>query len=206
MTTINKDCELDRLYAEWSENRTSSEPNALKEWMARYPDNAEDLIQWTADAPVLDYAETLPADAEADVRALAIGKQTLSALRARLTSPVTVRPLVSLKEAARAAGLNLKTLAEQLGLGLPIVMKLEYRHLRVASLPATLIQQVADTLQVRIEEVRAYLNQSPTLAPGASYNAKDVVPQATAQEDFEQAVRACSNMTESQKKHWLNAL
>lgn len=204
MTTTKNDCTLDRLYAEWSENRTSTEPLALKEWVARYPDCAEEVVQWTVDAPVQDYAETLPADAEADARALTIGRHTLNELRARMTASATVRSLVSLKEAARAAGLNLKTLANQLGVGLPLVMKLEYRHLRVASLPASLLQQIAETLQVQIEEVRVYLHQSPTLAPGASYN-HDGVPQATTQEDFAQAIRACSDMTEEQKERWLNA-
>ena len=84
-------------------------------------------------------------------------------------------------------------------------MKLEYRHLRVASLPSALITQIADTLQVTGEQVRAYLQQSPTLAPGASYKNSNGVPQVAAQEEFAQAIRACPGMTDDQKNRWLSA-
>jgi hypothetical protein len=82
------------------------------------------------------------------------------------------------------------------------MMKLEYRQIRVTSIPAACIERLAETLQVGIEEVRVYLNQAPRLAPGASYR-KNGVPEVNTQDDFAEAVRGCSDMTESQKTEWL---
>lgn len=203
MKSAMNDCEMDTLFSAWSEDRQSTTPTPLTDWIMRYPDNAEDLIRWSADAPVMDYAESLPEDARADAHSLAIGKQVLQDLRSRMNPSVT-RPLASLKETAHNAGMNLRTLASRLGLGLPLIMKLEYRHLRVTSLPASLIQQIAETLQVSGDQVRAYLSQSPTLAPGASYKS-DTVPQVSDQEAFAQAVRACSDMSDDQKARWIAA-
>ena len=203
MKPVMNDCEMDTLFSAWSEDRQSATPAPLTEWIARYPDSAEELTRWSADAPVMDYAESLPDDAHADARSLAIGKQVLQELRSRMTSPIA-RPLVSLKESAQNTGINLRTLASRLGLGLPLIMKLEYRHLQVASLPMSLIQQVAEILQVSSDQVRAYLTQSPTLAPGASYKS-DNVPQVSNQEEFAQAVHACSDMNEDQKARWIAA-
>ena len=38
----------------------STAPKPLKDWMARYPNYAGELAQWTIDAPVMDWAETQP--------------------------------------------------------------------------------------------------------------------------------------------------
>src|SRR6186713_2867403 len=110
MTRPITDCELDSLFAAWSDDRCSPAPRPLKEWIARYPHCATDLVRWAADAPILDTADTLADDAAADARALALGRQVMENLRARLApTTVTARPLVSLKEAAAAVGLNFKT-------------------------------------------------------------------------------------------------
>jgi hypothetical protein len=198
-----QDYNMDSLFAAWSEDRRGATPLPLTEWLARYPDCVEALTQWAADAPVQDFAETLAEDAEADARALALGQQVLREMRARLSTPVAVRSLTSLKEAALAVGLNLKALESRLGFGRSVMMKLEYRQIRVTSVPAACIARLAETLQVGIEEIRAYLNQSPQLAPGASYRYPNGKPEVSAQEDFAEAVRNCSDMTEAQKMEWL---
>src|SRR5205085_1653054 len=107
MTRPMQDYNMDSLFAAWSEDRQGATPLPLTEWLARYPDCVEALTQWAADVPVLDCAETLAENAMADARALALGQQVLKEMRAKLSSPVAVRSLASLKEAAQAVGLNL---------------------------------------------------------------------------------------------------
>jgi hypothetical protein len=202
MTRPMYECEMDSLFAAWSEDRTSAAPLALKEWIARYPDCAEELTQWAANAPVMDFAETQGEDAAADARVLALGQQVLTDLRARMAPTVAVRRLASLKDAAQAVGLNLKALEARLGLGRSVMMKLEYRQIRATSVPAVCVERLAEALRVGIEDVRTYLNQSPRLAPGASYKYPNGKPEVGAQEDFAEAIRACSDMTEAQKAEW----
>src|SRR5579884_4133959 len=93
------------------------------------------------------------------------------------------------------------SLAERLSLSVPLVFKLERRLLSFASLPAVLIDRLAEALQVTERQVRDYLNQPPTLAAGANYRA-DSAPKAVRQQDFLQAVRTDHEMTEEQKAFW----
>jgi hypothetical protein len=203
MTRPMHDYEMDSLFAAWSADRLKATPLPLKEWLAQYPDCAETLTQWAADARVMDFAEAQGEEAKADARALALGRQVLTDLRARMAPSVEVRRIASLKEAAQAVGLNLKALETRIGLGRSVMMKLEYRQIRAASVPAVCVERLAEALRVRIEEIRTYLNQSPRLAPGASYKSPNGVPEVGTQEDFAEAIRACSDMTEARKSEWL---
>lgn len=202
--------ELDELYAAWEEDRQSSHPTPLKEWIRRYPQHKAELIEWATMAPIMDYAETLPEDPEAEARIRALGDRIIEEARRKwcaqqaATTPATAgTPLQSLQATAQRAGLNPKALATRLGIGVTVLMKLEYRLLRFASIPDRLIRQLAETLQVSEQHVRAYLQQPPTLAHGASYRAQQV-PQVTEPEDFARAVRSCPDMDEAQKASWLN--
>ncbi|MCS6775840.1 MAG: hypothetical protein RMJ43_02770 [Chloroherpetonaceae bacterium] len=204
--SVENSDELDELYAAWEEDRRSSHPTPLKEWIRRYPQHRAELIQWATMAPIMDYAETLPDDPEGEAHVRAIGHRIIEEARRkwRARQAATIAPpLRSLQATAQRVGLNPKALATRLGLGLTLLMKLEYRHLRLASIPDRLIRQLAEALQVSEQHIRAYLQQPPTLAPGASYRANQV-PQVPAQEDFAHAVRSAPDMDEAQKASWLN--
>jgi hypothetical protein len=198
---MNKTLEMekDALFIAWSEDRKTAAPRPLQDWIARYPDYADDLVRWMTTHPTLEVAAQMPADAEGEARVRTLGRQVIAEMRARYDTR-----LVGLLATAKARGLNADTLAERLEIGQPLVIKLERRLLRFASLPGQLIDRLAETLQVSAEQVRAYLRQPPTLAAGASYKS-DRIPQTTAQQDFAQAVRACDEMTAAQKTTWLAA-
>jgi transcriptional regulator with XRE-family HTH domain len=201
MNRQNAEWERDALFAAWSADRQAEAPRPLADWITAYPDHAEALVLWSVEAPITDCALHAPEDPAADARVLALGRQVLAEMRARQTAAAPAR-LESLLETAKKQGLTPKTLAERLGVGLSLVAKLQQRHLRFATIPAELIQRMADALQVSADQVRDYLRQSPTLAAGASYKS-DGVPQTTGQEDFAQAIRNCRELTEEQKGFWL---
>lgn len=190
----------DALYIAWSEDRQTAAPTPLRDWIARHPAHAEELARWAVDTPLLDCAAQRPADLAAEAHTLAIGRQVVAEMRARYLT-VQPAPLKGLLETAKACGLTPKALAERLGVGLSTVAKLQQRHFRFASLPAEIIARAADALQVSVGQVRAYLQQPPTLAAGASYKS-DSVPRAAAQEEFAQAIRSSRDMTEEQKAYW----
>ena len=203
MTTMKQtlESERDALYIAWSEDRQTAAPTPLRDWIARHPAHAEELTRWAVDAPVLECAAQRPTDPAAEARTLEIGQQVVAEMRARYLTAQPA-PLKGLLETAKACGLTPKALAERLGVGLSTLAKLQQRHFRFASLPAEIVERAADALQVSAGQVRAYLQQPPTLAAGASYKS-DGVPRAAEQEDFAQAVRVSRDMTEEQKAYWL---
>src|SRR5579859_228943 len=195
--------ELDALYAAWRDDRNGPNPTPLRLWLARVPAYADTLVEWTTDAALTECADALPEDPALVARTVEIGERSLSAFRDRKAAH-TQPALTSLKEAAARRGITLKTLADSLELGLPLVAKLEQRLLRLESLPARLIDRLADSLQVSTRQVRAYLGQPPKLSSAALYRA-DAAPRTGAQEEFEHAIKTCAGMTAAQKQAWLDA-
>jgi transcriptional regulator with XRE-family HTH domain len=187
----------DALYAAWSEDRAGASPKSLKAWLSECPDEEADLIAWTAAAPVMERAETYPADLTGEARAAEIGHRVVAEMRARYETALT-----SLLAMASSNGLTEETLAERLDLSEPILIKLERRLLRFASIPGEVVNRIAEVLQVSARQVQSYLSQPPTLAANAMYRA-DSVPKAR-QQDFAEAVESCFEMSEVQKRFWLN--
>lgn len=200
MKKITED-KMDALYVAWSEDRQSRTPKPLAAWLDEYPDCAEDLLRWTADTPIQESA-SLYTDSEGETRTREIGRQVIAEMRARYSAAPA--PLVGLVIRAKERGLNAKTLAERLGIGITLVAKLDQRHLRVTTIPARLLAELAEALDSTFEQVRDYLRQPPTLAAGAMYKS-DGIPQVGEAVDFAEAVRASRDMTPERKAYWLAA-
>ena len=200
--------EQDELFADWSEDRQSATPQSLQNWVRRHPDYAAQLMQWAVDAPLLECAMQQPADPIGEARTAAIGRQVLAEMRARYLTDTATEPetaLTSLYAAAQKRGMSVKALAAQIGVGVPLVAKLQQRLVRATTLPEELVSRLSEALQVSGAQIRAYLNQPSGLATGASYKSDDV-PQAGEPEDFATAVRACADMSASQKQFWLSQI
>ncbi len=194
------DRQLDALYAAWHDDRKQPTPTSLREWIERFPAYRQHLIEWTTDAPCLDGADALSLHAAAEARTLAIGRQILADRLARRNEQSAIE-ITSLYALAQQQGLNPKSLAAALEVGVPIVAKLQQRLLRYQSIPAQFVERLAQTLQVSREQLRDYLTRPPSLASAAMYRSS-VVPQAGAQEDFAAAIRSCPGMTPEQKSKW----
>lgn len=185
------------LYIAWDEDRQSAAPRPLAAWLTDNPEHTAELLYWAGTAPLLDCANSSPDDPALEARTRAIGRQVVAEMRARYATPA----LTNLVEAAKRQGMTAKTLAARLDVGISIVAKLNQRLFNAASLPETLIVRLAETLQTNAGTVRAYLQQSPTLATGVQYKA-DGVPHVGAAEEFAAAIRACRDMTDAQKAVW----
>lgn len=194
--------ELDALYARWQDDRRSAQPTALREWLAGYSTCREELIRWTADAPLYEPADETAVSTEEEAQVLKIGRDILARkLAAYNASPdrPTVRDLYAL---AKERGLKTRDLAVALGIAPEIVAKLQSRLIRCATIPASFLELLASTLSAPVEQIRAYLEQPPALAQGALYKS-DAAPQAGDAEEFTAAIRSCRAMTEPQKQRWL---
>jgi hypothetical protein len=207
--------EKDALFAAWSDDRQAPSPQPLRAWLNRYPQYADALIGWAADIPVLECGlENARPDPVGEAQTLTIGRQVLAEMRAKYfasaemtqtaaTPQHTTVPIADLVQAAKVRGLTAKTLAGQIGIGLPLVAKLNQRLIRLATLPDELINRLAEALQTSGEQVRAYLTRPATLSGAAQYKS-DSIPSVSEPQDFAEAVRTCVDMTEDQKQFWLN--
>jgi hypothetical protein len=190
---------MDRLFIEFAQDRQSNTPRPLVEWIASNPDMKQDFVAWAADIPAMDYAEGQPADAAAEAHTLHVGMGVLKKLGFTLEESV---PFSSLNEAARQQGVSPKQLAQKLGVGVTLFAKLNRRLLNAATIPVRLIERLAEELKISVEQTRAYLSQPPTLAAGAMYRSEQA-PEVTEPQDFADAVRVSSDMSDTEKAVWL---
>lgn len=209
-------CEIDALFTAWTDDRQSKNPQPLRSWISRHPQYAEALIGWAADMPLLEYGlENAVSDQAGEARTLSLGRMALAEMRtqyftsleknsiASSTAIDQTAPLNDMILAAKSRGLTGKALAGQVGIGLPLLAKMNQRLIHLATLPDELINRLANSLQVSVEQVRDYLARPATLSSAAQYKS-DGVPQVADAEDFANAVRACPDMTQEQKQFWLN--
>lgn len=185
----------DALYTAWCEDRRSARPRPLTDWLQAYGDYADELLDWISQEPVSLAAEAAPVDHVAEKRTQYLGRKTLADFLS--THPA---PVASLLKTARQQGMDVEALAAHLNLSEPMVYKLERRLLRVGSIPGILLKNLAETLQLGVQQIRDYLAQSPQLAPGAMYRAESA-PRASRQ-DFADAVAADYELSDDQKAYW----
>jgi hypothetical protein len=187
-------------FAEAHEAGTAS----LSEWMRRYPAHARELARYAAHTWAGDTVYTEAAPSAEALRVRRIGLEVARACRAAQTAPQTApqTALTSLLAVVKAQGLKPEVFAQNLGISYALFFKLHRRLIAPDSVPARFVQSLAEALERSVDEVRAYLNQGPTLAAGASYRS-DNRPQAGQQETFAQAVASDPEMTDEQRNRWI---
>ncbi len=167
---------------------------------------AKEIIEYAANSYVFERGAIYNAELatpEAETAFLAKASEIRARLMAaegteqRFESPAPT----SLSEAARQRGLTTPALAQRLRLSPLEVVKLNQRLFRPASIPAALIQRLAEALDRTVETISSYLRLPPTLSAQASYKA-DAAPRMTEQSDFEEAVESSRSLSEEDKTFW----
>lgn len=174
----------------------------LVAWTRRYPRYARELAEFTANWSAVTWLP--PAAAPVDEAVLV--RRGLSAIgglvRERVASRGAAALPASLLEEARSRGLSVEALAGRAGLSVPLMLKLERRLIRYATVPRQVVESVAGALGRDVAGVAAYLQRGPQLAAGASYHAR-TAPALAGQEDFATAVRADMTLSEERRSHLL---
>lgn len=108
----------------------------------------------------------------------------------------------SLIAEGKKKGLNLLALAGQCNVGIALMRMLDRRLIKVPTIPGELIERISKAIGRSREQIIAYLKGDSTLVEGAHHRA-DQAPQLAAKQDFAEAVRLDTTMTEDQRKYWL---
>jgi hypothetical protein len=203
MTTPN----FDDVLTAFSEARTAAPQNRalLRVWTTQYPQFADDLIQfdfaWAATGMTLTGADSEWEELPADEVIVAMGRECL------LTHDQTdAPPMTSLIGSAAARGLDVPRLAKRLRLDRLLLSRLEQRTLEAASLPQSLIAQLAETLDRTSEEIAAYLQAPPRLAAQAHFKSRQapalVAEPGVPRQTFADALKAGQTLTEADQAYW----
>ncbi len=108
------------------------------------------------------------------------------------------KPFAILSRAAQK-GLSLVQLANAVELSVTLVTKLDRRLIKFSSIPALVLNKIAQTLGVSDSVISAYLQQGAAFAAGAHYHAGEA-PTLPEPQDFFDAVRSDKTLSEPRRK------
>jgi hypothetical protein len=180
----------------------------LAEFMRRYPYAANALADLAAISSIIENSPDKEGQPESERlieedilrRGMETAARLLAARQASVT-PAEAAPLSGLRKEAEARGLTIQTLASATRLSVPLLVKLDRRLIRFASIPRRAIERIGAELGHSFEAVAAYLQGDPQFASQASFRA-DAAPQMPSQQDFFEAVETDLTMDEAQKAEW----
>jgi hypothetical protein len=183
--------------------------DVLTEFMRRYQHAADALADFAATASIIEHSPDTESQTESESRAeeetivqrgMETAARLLAAHRMSLT-PEGTGSLVGLRNEAEAQGLTIQALAVATRLTVPLLVKLDRRLIRFASIPRQAIESIGAALGRSFDAVAAYLQGDSQFAPQASFRA-DAAPQMPNQQDFFDAVETDLMMSEEQKDEW----
>ena len=199
------------LYAAWSEDGESHSPRPLNAWIEEYPDHEQELLKWASQERLSRYCDTLPDDLEAEAHFIEKGNLLIAewkkSYELRISQPAeeinAISPILSLNDAAKRQRMKLGEIAQSLGVGLSVLLKMENHAIVPETITPRFFDKLAGLLDVKSTQLRDFFGRPPQLAAGAMYKS-EAPPQVTPQETFAEAIASDSEMTEEQKREALS--
>ena len=174
-----------------------NDQDTLRRWMEQHPQFADDLMDFAAARAYVRNVDEAPLTDES--RFAEIG---LKMLRGALGG-TEAAALESITAAAESKGWKKPEFAKKLGLSMSLLMYLEKRRVRFATIPRGIIAKTAELLETSDQAVATYLSQPPSLASEASFKTQ-TRPEEERQKDFADAVREDQTLSASEKRDLLS--
>lgn len=191
-----------------SANPAPSE-KALIEWIRRYPQYRQQLIDFTISWIQLRH---LPPSTEPDeIDEMELVEQGMTVVRNLLTQRREQnladqrdqeREITSLLDAGKRLGLSPSEVTKKCRFGIATMRKLDRRLISLVSIPLEAVAIIAKTIGHDPKVVLRYLGGSPTFARGMQYRAEQR-PTMGEKQDFFEAIRSDSSMSEEDRDYWL---
>ena len=167
-------------------------------------------LAWRRGPAILDPADPRVQFQEQEILACAhLRRPALRALEAVVEvapeAVVDAQPFAGIVAEGKARGLTLPQIAERLRLTPALVRKLDLRSYRYGPGLRNVAAFIGRTLGWDTEALARYLQQTPALAPHASFRA-DQAPETQEQQDFADALRADARLSDEQRERWLHLL
>jgi hypothetical protein len=195
---MNETQDVESVLADFCAAAESDGRPVLAEWIRRYPAQAEELRKLAMFRDVVGLREPEMADDPA----AELRFSDRASVVAKTLREGAVSELPGIVSEAKLSGLTPVSLAERIGLSVSFVARLDQRLFRPASVPASLVAKLSESLNRSFQEISTYLALPPRTAASAQYRSAQR-PQVTEQIDFQEAVRGAQDLSDEQKSEWL---
>ncbi len=194
----------------------SPTPEAVQEWVARYPQFAREIGEAAIAWAEMELQAKLhrPSPADEDSLAMTARSAILDALRRAPGRRQTSADVSTLADAVRQRGLSASDLGRQMALPTPVVSGVLRGRIMGATIPETFTRMLARALTVETPWVKERYPSGIAMAYVAPMgissfmNASPVRPAdaEAANLTFQQAVLEVEGMDEGQRSFWLEAV
>lgn len=198
---------LDDVLDAYSEASEIPSRELLAEWIARYPQYENELIEFTVawiQSEVLPEPSNTNQDLDSLLESgLGIVQKILDKKYAGEQSKRSPSSMVSLFLEAKLLGWSTEIFAQKINLSVSMLRKLENRLINMTTIPISLINILSESLHRDPSEVSAYLSHHPVLQAGHRYKSRQA-PKIGDQQSFYDAIRNDGELTDEQRTLWLS--
>lgn len=178
-------------------------PNAqdLRAWTSKYPEFAQEIIDFATDFVALDAersARAVTEDVVTEDDVELVVNRTMSRIQTLLDEQDNSKPITDLPSAIRASGFDVETLQNAIDVDRSIMDCLISRLVAPATVPARLVRDLAVNLRRTTEQIRSYFRLPPQMA--GAYKARN--RPETRQVNFAMLVEH-SQLPQEKKARWL---
>lgn len=171
----------------------------LQRYIEKYPQYKKELTEYAAEGAMLKFdLETEISDKEKN-RVAELTRRNFDKFWAG--KETRIQSIESLITAAKSLGMKKQEFAKRIGLNPSQLFNLEVRQYIFSTIPTTLIETVAETLQTTKETIENFLSLTPSVA--ANYKSQDR-PDELEQISFAQAIKEDETLTDEEKNRLLN--
>lgn len=194
---------VQRITARYVEEVRSGHQPAMSDYLARYPQFADEIADFIAyyhavEVDLPHETDQMPILTEQFHEAIDTAWERVGQSQGQVTGKVT-----SLLARARELHLSLSQLADKLGVSADVVLKLEQHTIEASSIPGELIALLAKVLQQPSQVVQAFFGitvQQRVTEARAYYRVDGQV------QSFREAIEESAQLSEDQRRRWRELL
>lgn len=117
------------------------------------------------------------------------------------------KPIENLFRVAAAKNIKPQQLAQQLGISLDIMTKLNQKAIKWVGLPKELVNRLSQVLEVSISQLESFFsNSSASPVLGGAYHLNKDKPTSLQQQDFATVVQKSPSLPKEQREYWLKEI
>lgn len=196
----NFDYELDKIFAEYEKaTETGESSSILQTFVSKYPQYEQELINFASMRFLVNNTPDEPMSLTENEQVSVLTNKILDKIHSNQTEQI--QSIESLITAAKNLGMKKIEFAKRIGLNPSQLFNLEIRRYVFSTIPNSLIETVAETLQTTRETIQSFLQLSPSVA--ANHKSQDR-PDEVEQISFAQAIKEDETLSAVEKERLLN--
>lgn len=199
--------DLETILYEFVDSNKQPTYDVIQEWVNRYPEFEKELVEFAVSWSLSEKLPPNPEVAKIDEETLVLrGMSVVQNLLnnsgfSNLNESV---PISNLIEEAKTQGLSLHDLAERCRLSVALITKLHRRLIIFGTIPNEVLYSLAEALKRKTVDFEQYL--CSVSVPATVKFRTSSRPQSSQQQDFFEAIRTDSQISNENKQYWLTLL